>query len=147
MTEKQLQRKKQIETGFLICKTCNQSRELILFHREIKGDKIYHKIKKCKICIAGKYPNLHKSTLTDTLREPKRIKVKKSNILSPEAKEFIKRVIFMRGYIDSVEAFKLVHYHIETFGYIERLILDVEKELTTMFTELLDLYYKGSKSI
>lgn len=142
MTQKQLERNKEIETGFLTCKTCLEKRELTLFHREIKTDRIYYKIKRCKICSLGKLPRLHKSTFIDALREPKKIKLRKNDRLSPEAKEFIKRVIYMRGYIDSIEAFKLAHYHIETFGYIERLILDTEKELTIMFTELLDLYYK-----
>ena len=48
----------------------------------------------------------------------------------------------MRYYIDSIEAFKLVHYHINTFGHLERLIVNTEEELTIMFTELLEVYKK-----
>jgi len=51
----------------------------------------------------------------------------------------------MKGYIDSVEAFKLVHHHIETFGFVERLILDIETELTLMFTELLSVYKRDKE--
>jgi hypothetical protein len=46
----------------------------------------------------------------------------------------------MRGYIDQVQAFQLAHYHIETFGFVERLIVNTELELTTMFRELLEVY-------
>ena len=138
--EKELEKDKEIASGYLICKTCNEKRELTLFNRQIKSDKTYYKNKRCKICITGKEPKLNKVTIGDKIRQPKQLKIKKNVILSLEAKLFIKRVILMKGYIDSIEAYKLAHYHIETFGYIERLIIDVEKELTTMFLELLEVY-------
>ena len=140
--ELELEKDKQIESGFLMCKNCNTLKPLHYFNRQVKTNKIYYKNKKCKLCQTGKEPKLHKNVLLGEIRAPKQLKIKNDIILSLEAKEFIKRVIYMRGYVDQVEAFKLVDHHISTFGYNERLILDTEKELTLMFQELLQVYYK-----
>jgi hypothetical protein len=142
--DKELEKEKQIESGFLMCKNCNTLKPLYYFGRQKKDDKTYYKDNKCKVCLTGREPKLYKTTLEGEIRAPKQLKIKSDMRLSPEAKDFVKRVIYMKGYIDSVEAFKLVHYHIETFGYNERLILDTELELTIMFKELLEVY-KGKR--
>jgi hypothetical protein len=53
----------------------------------------------------------------------------------------------MRGYIEPLEGLILVHYHLETFGYVERLIINTEEELSVMFEELLGIYYKEQSKI
>jgi hypothetical protein len=138
--EKELEKEKQIESGLLVCKNCNTLKPLYYFSRLRKDDKIYYRNNKCKLCITGREPKLNKTVLEGKIRPPKTFTIKKNTRLSPDTKKFIKRVIFMKGYIDQVEAFKLVHHHIETFGFVERLILDIETELTLMFTELLEVY-------
>lgn len=138
--ELELKKEEQIESGFLVCKTCNELKPLYYFNRQMKNDKTYYKNKKCKVCQTGKEPKLYKTSLEGKIREYKTLKIKNDIRLSLEAKEFIKRVIFMKGYIDSVEAFKLVHFHIETFDNNERLITNTELELTIMFQELLKVY-------
>lgn len=143
--KKEKEKEKQIATGYLTCKTCLEKRELYLFNRQIKDNKTYYKNKKCKICLTGRIPKPNKNTLLSITKTHRALKIKKNVILSLEAKDFIKRVIFMKGYIDSVEAFKLVDHHINTFGYVERLILDTELELRTMFIELLEVYKRDKK--
>ena len=142
--EKQLEKDTEIASGYLTCKTCNNKRELYLFNRQVKNDIVYYKSKKCKICTTGREPKVqNKILIGDTTKTHRKFIIKKSIKLSPDTKKFIKRVIFMKGYIDSVEAFKLVHYHINTFGHVDRLILDIETELTIMFQELLEVYKRN----
>lgn len=137
MTEIKLKKQLEIESGYLTCRTCNIKRELYNFTREVKyGFKIYYKDKRCKICITGRNP---KSIAPKTLKIDEHIK------LSKDTKEFIKRVIKQRYYIDSIDTFKLAHHHINTFGHFDRLILDIELELTTMFKELLSIYKREEK--
>jgi hypothetical protein len=138
--EKELEKEKQIESGLLVCRNCNTLKPLYYFSRLRKDDKIYYRNNKCKLCITGREPKLNKTVLEGEIRAPKQLKIKSDIRLSLEAKEFIKRVIYMRGYIDQVQAFQLAHYHIETFDYVERLIINTELELTTMFRELLEVY-------
>jgi hypothetical protein len=138
--EKELEKEKQIESGLLVCRNCNTLKPLYYFNKQMKDDKIYYRNNKCKVCKTGREPKLNKTTLEGEIRAPKQLKIKSDIRLSLEAKEFVRRVIYMRGYIDSVEAYKLAHYHIETFDYVERLIINTELELTTMFRELLEVY-------
>lgn len=143
LTEQKL---RDIETGYLTCETCSTKRELHYFSRQRFGNRWLYKTKKCKFCVTGREVKVSKYTLTtDTTKTYRKFIIKKSIKLSPDVKEFIKRVIFMKGYIDQVEAFKLVHYHIETFGFVERLILDIETELTMMFRELLEVYKRDKE--
>lgn len=137
LTEKKL---RDIETGYLICETCNNKRELHYFSRQRFGNRWLFKTKKCKYCVTGREVKVNKYTLTGEINRHKPIKVRNNVRLSSDAKEFIKRVIFMKGYIDSVEAFELVNYHINTFGPLERIIVDIEEELTLMFSELLEVF-------
>jgi hypothetical protein len=143
--EKELEKEKQIESGLLVCRNCNTLKPLYYFSRLRKDDKIYYRNNKCKLCITGREPKLNKTVLEGEIRAPKQLKIKSDIRLSLEAKEFIKRVIYMRGYIDQVQAFQLAHYHIETFGFVERLIVNTELELTTMFRELLEVYKREVK--
>lgn len=137
LTEKKL---RDIETGYLTCDTCNTKRELHYFSRQRFGDRWLYKTKKCKFCATGREVKVNKYSITGEINKHKPIKPKNSVRLSPDIKEFIKRVICMRYYIDSIEAFKLAHYHINTFGHLERLIVNTEEELTIMFQELLEVY-------
>lgn len=144
---------KQVEEGFLTCKKCNKTRELGYFGRQKykQPDGTYtfvYKVSKCKVCASprGEDVKPHSYTQKCILKKPKLLKAKMNAILSPDCRKFIKRLILMKGYIDSVEAFQLVHYHLETFDYNERLITDTEQELTIMFQELLEIYYKCKHS-
>jgi hypothetical protein len=139
LTEQKL---RDIETGYLTCDTCNTKKELQYFSRQRFQNRWLYKTKKCKFCATGREVKVNKFTLTGEVNKHKPIKVKSNVRITPEVKEFIKRVIYMRYYIDSIEAFKLVHYHINTFGHLERLIVNTEEELTIMFTELLEVYKK-----
>lgn len=139
LTEKKL---KDIESGYLTCDTCNTKRELQYFSRQRFDNRWLYKTKKCKFCITGREVKVNKFTLTGKVNKHKPIKVKSNVRLSPEVKEFIKRVIYMKGYIDQLEAFQLVDHHISTFGPLERLIINIEEELTIMFIELLKVYKK-----
>ena len=143
--EKTEQKLKDIENGYLICDTCSTQRVLHYFSRQRFGDRWLYKTKKCKFCKTGREVKVSKYTLSGEINKHKPIKPKNNTKLSPDVKEFIKRVIYMRCYIDSVEAFKLVHYHINTFGPLERLIIDIEEEMTIMFIELLEVYKREKK--
>lgn len=144
---------KQVEEGFLTCKTCKEIRELKYFgrqkYRQPNGISTFvYKVSKCKICKSPKGENMkpHSYVEKGEIKKPKLLKAKMNAILSPECRKFIKRLIMMRGYIDSVEAFQLVDHHLNTFGYNERLITDTEQELIIMFQELLEIYYKYKHS-
>ena len=139
LTEQKL---RDIESGYLTCDSCNTKKELQYFSRQRFQNRWLYKTKKCKFCATGREVKVNKFTLTGEVNKHKPIKVKSNVRITPEVKEFIKRVIYMRYYIDSIEAFKLVHYHINTFGHLERLIVNTEEELTIMFTELLEVYKK-----
>ena len=138
--EKEKEKEKQIATGYLTCKTCLEKKELYYFTRVAKDNKVYYQDRKCKKCYNGREIKINKTLLDSKIKNHKQIKIKSNVRLSLEVINFVKRVIFMKGYIDSVEAFKLVHYHINTFGYVDRLILDIETELTIMFQELLEVF-------
>lgn len=147
-----LKQDKEIEQGFLTCKKCKVRRELYYFGRQ-KSRKpdgtvtFSYKVNSCKCCNSpkGELVRPHSYVIKSDIRAPKKLKGAKQHKLSPEAKEFIKRVIYMRGYIDTLEAFKLTHYHIETFGHNDRLIVDTELEMTTMFIELLNIYKREER--
>jgi len=138
--EKEKEKEKQIATGYLTCKTCLEKKELYYFTRVAKDNKVYYQDRKCKKCYNGREIKINKTLLDSKIKNHKQIKIKSNVRLSLEVINFVKRVIFMKGYIDSVEAFKLVHYHINTFGYVERLFLNTELELSVMFKELLQVY-------
>jgi len=138
--EKEKEKEKQIATGYLTCKTCLEKKELYYFTRVAKDNKVYYQDRKCKKCYNGREIKINKTLLDSKIKNHKQIKIKSNVRLSLEVINFVKRVIFMKGYIDSVEAFKLVHYHINTFGYVERLFLNTELELSIMFKELLQVY-------
>lgn len=142
---KELEKELQIKTGFLICKTCLERKELYFFTRVVKDNKVYYQDRKCKKCSNGKEIKINKTLLDRKIKEHKQIKIKSNIKLSLEARNFVKRLIMMKGYIDGVEAFKLAHHHINTFGYVERLFVNTELELSIMFKELLEVYYKSDK--
>lgn len=142
--------RKEIEQGVITCSSCGVTRELVYFGKQKyvgkNGEVTFsYKYTKCKVCTSPKGEEMKPHSVRSKIKASKE-KFSNSNIsMSPECKEFIKRVIFMKGYIDVIEAYKLVHYHIETFGYIERLILNTEEELHTMFVELLNVFKEREK--
>lgn len=145
---------KQIENGLITCKTCKVRRELGYFGRQkytnADGSITWsYKVKKCKCCTSprGELVRPHSYTTKSILRAPKKVKLESSVMLSKECKKFLQRLIYMRGYIDQIEAFQLVDHHINTFGYVERLIINTEEELSVMFEELLSIYYKEQSKI
>lgn len=119
----------------LLCKTCNQEKEPQYFYSQkytYKGkSELRYATKRCKECTKGKSMKIR--------RFKKELELSKGN-LSLETKEFIKSIIKKRFYIDTIEAYKLAHHHINTFGFSERLYADIEEELSVMLNELLFLY-------
>lgn len=143
---KELEKEEQIKTGFLTCKTCLEKKELYYFIRVVIDDNVYYQDRKCKKCSnGGKEININKRLLDSKIKDHKQIKIKSNVRLSLETRNFVKRLIMMKGYIDGVEAFKLVHYHIQTFGYVERLFVNTELELSIMFKELLEVYKRDNE--
>jgi hypothetical protein len=137
--------KKELEQGVITCLSCGVTREVIYFGRQKyvgkNGEVTFsYKYTKCKICTSPKGEEMKPHSVRNKIKTSNKKFNSLSISISPECKEFIKRVIFMKGYIDVIEAYKLVHYHIETFGYIERLILNIEDELHIMFVELLNVF-------
>lgn len=139
------EKERQIKEGYLICECCKEKKDLIWFQRfkhKYNGEMVIsYRNSKCKSCIfpdRDVKPNL-KERKIDIF---KRTKTKKHINLSNECKVFLERLVMMKGYIDSVEAFKLAHHHINTFGYIERVIINIEDELILMFNELMEVYNK-----
>lgn len=128
--------KEDIESGYLTCKSCNQKREIIMFYKKRYNYNGLNEVSydlKCKICQSK-----------NSSYKVKNVEVLDMSrfILSREAKLFIEKIIKMRGYIDIIDAYRLAHYHIETFDYIDRMFDSTEDELLMMYKELLNIYKK-----
>ena len=108
--------------SILRCKTCNVERELNFFQTCHVNGKKYYARKKCKVCL-GIIP-----------RQKKNDKIG----LSKECLEFLDRLRNIQCYVDMLDSFKLAHYFIETFGYIELDFNDIEEELNYMLRKLLE---------
>ena len=128
--------KEDIESGYLTCRSCNQKREIILFYKKRYNYNGLNEISydlKCKVCQSKN--NTYKVKNTEILN------ISRFN-LSKEARLFIRRIILLKGNINIIDAYKLIHYHLETFDYIERQFDSVEQELSMMYKELLKIYDK-----
>lgn len=131
--------KEDIQSGYLTCKKCKQKRELVFFYSKKYNyngvNEISYQISKCKICQSKNSSYKVKSI---EVLDISRFK------LSKEAKLFVRRVALLKGNIDIIDAYKLTHYHIETFDYMERQFDSVEQELSTMYKELLKIYKRDN---
>lgn len=141
--------KEEVDSGYLTCKNCNKRRELIYFNKDRYKSKsstleYTYKVGKCKVCISPYGEDMKPRMINSNSK----LDIVSDNIkLSQECKNLIKRIIYMRGYIDVIEAYKLAHYHLETFGYIEREIITIEDDIVIMFKELLQIYRKEEDTI
>jgi len=139
MGRKRLVTKEDIEAGYLTCKNCKQRRELIFFYSKKYNyngiNEISYQTSKCKICQSKNSSYKVKSI---ELLDISRFK------LSKEAKLFVRRISLLKGNIDIIDAYKLTHYHIETFDYMERQFDSIEQELSTMYKELLKIYKRDN---
>lgn len=133
--------KEDIESGYLTCGKCKQRRELIFFYckkYKYNGlDEVSYQISKCKICQSKN--NSYKVKDIEVL-DISRLK------LSKEANSFMDSLIRKKGYVDMLDAYKLAHYHIQVFDYMERSFHSTEQELSTMYKELLKVYDKDKKT-
>jgi hypothetical protein len=125
----------------MICKTCNIEREEKYFsYTKSKYNgitKYYFWSKKCKICqgVKNVYGRYNKLTKSDRLQN----KIEDGISLSKEAEVFLNSLKIRNGYVDMVDSFKLAHYFIETFGYIDLDDMEVEDQLILMYEKLLKI--------
>ena len=66
-------------------------------------------------------------------------KMKKNATLSKDTEVFLKYIKMKKGYVNMLDAFKLAHYFIETFGYIDLDDMEVKDQLILMYEKLLKL--------
>lgn len=127
----------------LQCFTCKEFRELQFFSKTKNKSKsrikipYYYWLKKCKIClgvktIIGPYNKVDNATRVER-------KSKKNISLSPECLKFLNRLKMTRYHVDMLDSFKLAHYFIETFGYIDLDNLEIEDQLLLMLKKLLEI--------
>ena len=133
--------KEDIESGYLTCKKCKEKRELIFFYKKKYNysgvDEVTYQISKCKVCKS--------KTGSYKVKDIEVLDISRFH-LSKEARLFIRRIILLKGKIGVIDAYKLVHYHLETFDYIERQFDSVEQELSIMYKELLKVYDKDQET-
>jgi len=111
--------------NLLTCKTCGIEREKKYFIKIFNNDKIYTTTKKCKVCRGIK------------INERNELLYKSNDILSNDCLDFLEHIKIIRGWVDMYDSFRMAHYFIETFGYIEMDFDSVEDELFYMLRELL----------
>jgi len=118
-----------VDGNKMLCRTCNEFRELRYFRRSQVDNKCYYTTKKCKVCLGitineNKYEN-------DQYIKPVQSK------LSDECLLFLERMKLVRGYIDMIDCYKLAHHYTDFFGYRDVFYESMEDELTFMLVELL----------
>jgi hypothetical protein len=124
----------------LRCNECKELREEEYFSKTKNKGKDKRKpfhfwLKKCKICqgvkvLRGDYNKLDGSTRVER-------KIKSNISLSKEAKDFLNELKMSKGYIDMLSAYKLAHYFIEAFGYIDIDDMEIKDQLILMYDKLL----------
>jgi hypothetical protein len=104
-------KRKQIEEGQLTCLKCKETKPLSGFIALKYGNgKISYVKSKCKLCYAIEMRQKRKEK---TLNKKNKIKSGKYD----EEYLFMKEITRKRGYLDFVDSLRLVHYHINIFGY------------------------------
>lgn len=127
----------------MICKECNVDREEQYFSKTKNKGKTkdvmpYHFwLKKCKICQGVKVFRGDYKPTNSNIRIEK--KMKKNATLSKDTQTFLKHLKMKKGYVNMLDAFKLAHYFIETFGYIDLDDMEVKDQLILMYEKLLKL--------
>ena len=107
----------------LRCRNCNQIKEPKDFYSKSekfnkKGElRKYYDLSKCRSCRV--------ETAIYTKRD---IEYDKA-YLYKEAYDFMKYISRVRGYIESVDIYKMIDHHINTFGYNEKRLDDSIEEL------------------
>jgi len=125
----------------MICKECNEDRDERYFSKTKNKGKNkdvmpYHFwLKKCKICqgvkvLKGSYNKVDGNTRVDR-------KLNKKIVLSKDTNIFLNYIKMKRGYVNMVDAYKLAHYFIEAFGYIDIDDMEIKDQLILMYDKLL----------
>lgn len=125
----------------MICKECNVDREEQYFSKTKNKGKTkdvmpYHFwLKRCKICqgvkvLRGDYTKVDGNTIVER-------KLKSNVRLSKDTNIFLNYIKMKRGYVNMVDAYKLAHYFIETFGYIDIDDMEIKDQLILMYDKLL----------
>ena len=122
----------------LTCKNCNQERDLIYFRITRTRGKAYYNKAKCKVCISksGECKVIENRIKNN---QNKASELKKNISISNECKTFLEGLKRARGYVDTIMAFQLLHYHIQTFGQTSFLTEDVEEQLNMMVGDFIKL--------
>lgn len=125
----------------MICKECNVDRDEQYFSKTKNRGKTkdvlpYHFwLKKCKVCqgvkvLKGSYNKLDGNTRVER-------KLKSNVRLSKDAETFLNHLKMKKGYANMVDAYKLAHYFIEAFGYIDIDDMEIKDQLILMYDKLL----------
>lgn len=127
----------------LKCKECNIEREAQYFSKTRNKSKtkdvmpFHYWLKKCKICQGVKVLKGDYKQTNSNIRIEK--KMKSNATLSRDTQTFLKHLKIKKGYVNMLDAFKLAHYFIETFGYIDLDDMEVKDQLILMYEKLLKL--------
>lgn len=127
----------------LRCKECGIEREEQYFSKTKNKGKTketipYHYwLKRCKICQGVKVLRGDYKQTNSNIRIEK--KMKNNATLSKDTQTFLKHLKMKKGYVNMLDAFKLAHYFIETFGYIDLDDMEVKDQLILMYEKLLKL--------
>jgi hypothetical protein len=105
------------------CTKCGIEKEIHEFGNVSVRGKVY-KRKDCKECHRPNKNIYHKKKLLD----------KPTGYITPEIYEFLREIKRKCYYVDMVDAYKLVSYYTDVFGYEE--FDNVEYELTQSFIRL-----------
>lgn len=127
----------------LRCKECGIEREEQYFSKTKNRGKtadvmpFHYWLKKCKICQGVKVLRGDYKQTNSNIRIEK--KMKNNATLSKDTQTFLKHLKMKKGYVNMLDAFKLAHYFIETFGYIDLDDMEVKDQLILMYEKLLKL--------
>lgn len=118
----------------LLCRECGVERDELYFVLT-KGK--WYFTKRCKVCLGyknigskGKYIKRDPDTKVA-------LKLEKQPQLSKDVKVFLNHLKMRNGYVNMIDAFKLAHYFIETFGYIDIDDMEIKDQLIFMYDKLL----------
>lgn len=134
----------------LKCKECNELREEQYFsktknkNKSKSKDKIpyYFWLKKCKVCQGIK---VLRGDYIDNKTKVER-KIQNGITLSKDTEVFLNTLKIRNGYVDMIDSFKLAHYFIETFGYIDLDDMEIKDQLILMYDKLLQIQNGDSRA-